>query len=180
MTKRVRKPRKLRNEFIVHSDYVDIILRNNKRVVVAVTKVDLDDFDRVKEYCWHFSGKYARGLVGGVEVALHRFILAVSGKGEVDHINRDKLDNRKSNLRIVNRQQNQMNVAPRKDSLTGLKGVSPHRDKFQARIYVNGSQNFLGVFDTQEEAALAYDRAAEELFGEVAFKNLTDRGNCYV
>ena len=87
---------------------------------------------------------------------------------ELDHINGDKQDNRFENLRLATRGQNTVNRPVRKDSILGIKGVAPFRGKFRASIWENGASKHLGVFDTCEEAAVVYQKAAEKLHGEFA------------
>jgi hypothetical protein len=94
---------------------------------------------------------------------------------QVDHINRNTLDNRRSNLRLCTASQNRYNQKPRKDSVTGFKGVSFHPDKkvkqWQAKIIVEGRKISLKYHATAEEAALAYNRAAVIHHGEFARLN---------
>ncbi len=87
------------------------------------------------------------------------------GAKEVDHINLDRADNRWSNLRLADHQQNCSNS--RGQSQCGLpKGVSRCRKRFRARIRVNGLQIHIGTFDTPELAHEAYCAAAKQHFGE--------------
>lgn len=89
----------------------------------------------------------------------------------IDHINHDHRDNRIENLREVTPSQNAMNCRPRISKKSGLpKGVSFHRlnRKYQAQIQLNRRCQFLGHFDTPEEASAAYQEAAKRLFGEYA------------
>lgn len=87
---------------------------------------------------------------------------------EIDHINGVKDDNRFSNLREATRGQNTRNSKTRKDSSVGLKGVSPDRGKFRARITLNGVRIYLGTFATKEEAFEAVRAARRELHKEFA------------
>lgn len=85
--------------------------------------------------------------------------------GQVDHINRNRADDRWCNLRAVTPAENQQNCLPlRKNNKSGFKGVSwcTKRARWQAHIQANGSQKNLGVFKTVEEAVAAY-RAAEKV-----------------
>ncbi len=95
---------------------------------------------------------------------MHRVILGLE-KGDgfiVDHINRNTLDNRRGNLRIVTPSQNRMNSKVRSDSATGFKGVSRTKaGKFQAQRKVNGVNVYLGTRDTAQEAAILYTQSAE-------------------
>lgn len=89
-------------------------------------------------------------------------------RGYVDHINRDKLDNRITNLRVCTKQQNIANAGPKKHNKLGVKGVYRRKDKFRACIRVHGRTKNLGTFDTVQEAAAAYATAARDTFGEFA------------
>lgn len=98
---------------------------------------------------------------------------------EVDHINSDGLDNRRSNLRMATTTQNHANMRLRSDNKSGFKGVSfdPQKGKFAARIYHLGKLHWLGRYDTAESAALAYDEAARNIFGEFARLNFPGNMN---
>lgn len=87
---------------------------------------------------------------------------------ETDHVDGDKLNNQRSNLRICNGSQNQMNRGIQKSSTTGFKGVSPLRNQFRAQIYVNGRQYYLGSFETKALASAAYKEAVLKYHGEFA------------
>ena len=98
---------------------------------------------------------------------------------EVDHINGNGLDNRKANLRLCTRAQNQMNSIKRTGKSSIFKGVSWHKNawKWRANIKINQKDIHIGYFDTELEAAEAYDIEAIRLFGSFAktnFKVLTD------
>lgn len=116
---------------------------------------------------------YVRISLAGVSYRAHRLAwFYVHGEWpamHVDHINRDKTDNRLANLRLVTQQQNMQNTRKRKNSACDFKGVTPFtRDKsrFVAQIRYDGKQRKLGIFATQEEAHKAYCDAARERFGE--------------
>ena len=93
---------------------------------------------------------------------------------EIDHINRNTFDNRIDNLRASTRHGNCRNTTVRKDSKTGIKGVSAQYVKengevrYKAVIRLNGKSTYLGYFATPIEAKQAYDHASKELFGEFA------------
>lgn len=86
----------------------------------------------------------------------------------VDHINGDRSDNRWENLRLATKQQNQCNIRAHKDSRTGMKGVwlNKRSGRWEATLQFNRKRYWLGLHDTQEQAAEAYMRAAKELQGE--------------
>jgi hypothetical protein len=86
--------------------------------------------------------------------------------GVIDHINRDKTDNRISNLRDVTRCQNAYNVGRQKNNTTGYKGVSRNGSGFKAEIKAEKKSHYLGTFPSLEQAAQAYANAAKRLHGE--------------
>ena len=133
------------------------------------TKVDNDDFDRLKDICWAFGANmYVRNDSFG---SLHRYIMNAPDGMDVDHINHDTLDNRKNNLRICTRQQNLWNTKPY--GSCKYKGVcwDKHRNKWLSYVTFENKFITLGRFNTEEEAARAYDTKAKELFGEFAYLN---------
>ena len=86
----------------------------------------------------------------------------------IDHINNNPTDNRLCNLRLATTQQNGYNSKRRSDNNTGYKGVKKRRNRFVARIYVNGHRIWLGTYDTPLEAHEAYMKAAKKYFGQYA------------
>lgn len=145
----------------------------------TVTWLDDDDYTRAKDFHWH---KSRRGYVAGTvledgvrkRVYLHRWLLNAQPGQIVDHIDRDPLNNCRSNLRLATRSQNQANRRRNTTSRSGFKGVSWHkgRGKWVARIQVQGQRLHLGYFDTSLEAAYMYDAYAQTYFGEYARTNL--------
>lgn len=148
-----------------------------------VAVVDFDDFDSVRDYSWfaHLRGSkfYAARKECGCTISMHRQIMKVGavGKGieriEVDHINMNTLDNRRSNLRLCTASQNRANAEKRAHNTSGFKGVSWNitAKAWQARIGTGYKRVFLGYFNTVEEAAKAYDVAAKKQFGEFSRLN---------
>lgn len=151
--------------------------------------VDPDDVDAVSGYRWYAvdtdpkkTGRYKRYVMtirDRKTYYMHRLVAGVSDQGrevEVDHMNHDSLDNRRSNLRVVNRSENQRNRRKTKELTSRFKGVCWHirGRKWMARITFEKDSKHLGMFDDEVEAARAYDAAARELFGEHACLNLPD------
>jgi hypothetical protein len=140
----------------------------------------IDEADAAKVACcsWqHHIGRrtrtaYAKGRPNGDGkfVRLHRFILGEYLQ-EIDHINLDTLDNRRSNLRIATGTQNNQNRNLYRNNTTGFKGVCRWQGLFVATICVNKKPVKLGMFTTAIAAANAYDAAARHYFGAFAATN---------
>lgn len=147
-----------------------------------VALVDDDMFDFL-DY-WNWIAKYdpKRGIYYAVRnrtindppkpwaYRMHRVIINCPSGFDVDHINRNTLDNRKENLRIATRTQNNGNKIKQSNNTTGYKGVSYNKKyrKYQAEIQYKKVRHILGYYDDVLEAAEAYRKAAAELFGEFA------------
>lgn len=140
--------------------------------------VDDCDFDFIRQWSWNICPKgYAirtDRTNGKTTVYMHKSIAEIAGisiKGlQVDHIDGDKLDNRRSNLRPATNQQNQANVGPQSNNTSGYKGVHFHKSsgKYVARIGVSYKRIQLGSYATAEEASKAYQDASLKYFGEFA------------
>lgn len=99
---------------------------------------------------------------------LHRVICKPGPGKVVDHINGNKLDNRRENLRACTNTENLRNRAMHKNNKAGVKGVFARGSKFRAQIRSDGKRYHLGTFDTPEAAGAAYAAAATRLHGEFA------------
>lgn len=139
-----------------------------------VAIVDDDDFERINAYKWFYHSQgYAACMFGRKMVLMHRVIMNTPQGMETDHANRDRLDNRRENLRICTQSQNQSNRAIGTNNTSGYKGVSwrPEKSKWLAHITVNGQRKHLGYFDTPEQAADAYDEASRKYHMEFSRAN---------
>jgi hypothetical protein len=109
-------------------------------------------------------------VVDGKQYLAHRLIwLYVYGsfpENQIDHIDRNRSNNRLNNLREATKRQNQWNIGPRSRNKSGYKGVSKRGNKWRARININGYDKWLGIFPTEKEAYTAYCSAAKQLHGE--------------
>lgn len=147
----------------------------------GMAMVDDEDFAKVSDFNWfriNDSGVGASTFFGGrnTTVYMHRLVMGVSihDKIQVDHINRNQLDNKKSNLRLCNPQEQSFNRGPRKGRIyTHYKGVTWHKrsQKWYAQIMKSGVNKFVGMFDCDKEAAIAWNKAAMELHGDFAYQN---------
>lgn len=146
--------------------------------------VDDEDFEELNQFKWHLSKKgYARRnfWINDKRTVqpMHRFINKTPHGLQTDHIDGNKLNNQKSNLRTCTNSQNMMNKSVHKNNRLGIRGVRITRRKrkssiyesISARISVNGASIYLGAFKTVKEAALAYNDAAKKYFGEFAWTN---------
>jgi hypothetical protein len=154
-----------------------------KRIVLTqglVAIVDDDDYERVASQKWYAGGSrsaiYARRdkMVGGkkIRIFMHRFIMNASDCAFVDHINGDGLDNRKANMRLCTPDENRRNIRKTRGT-SKYKGVCFHkaRGRWQSFIQIDKKTLFLGLFDDEMSAALAYDTAARSHHGEFACTN---------
>lgn len=144
----------------------------------GVAIVDDADFAELARWKWtrQANGYAGRTASGGKTVLMHRHLLA-EPCGDVDHRDRDRLNNTRANLRVVTRSQNMHNRPKQANNTSGLKGVSwdESRGRWRATIQVDGRAFFLGRFATKREAADAYDDAASRLVGDCAMTNRSDR-----
>lgn len=134
---------------------------------------DLEDYDLIKDFCWVMNNKgyVITGDSNAQFKQLHRMIMKPSNSKEfVDHINHNPSDNRKANLRICSLQQNDWNRKKRSDNTSGFTGVQKKGSRYIAIITHNKITYHLGSFDTPEEASIAYQNKAKELFGEYYYE----------
>lgn len=126
---------------------------------------DLEDYDRIKPYSWSSSRGYIHAKINGKTIQMHRFIL--NAFKIVDHINHNKADNRKTNLRECTPSQNSMNR-------NGIKGIffDKSKNRWDARIGINCKTINLGSFKTQQEAIEVRKKAEKKYFGEFAYREI--------
>lgn len=140
-----------------------------------VAIIDDEDWELVSRYSWVYAGAgyaYARQKGKKNPITMHSLI-ANPGRGrEVDHIDRNRLNNRRTNLRVCNRKENSRNRATRAHS-SQFCGVcwDKRTKKWAAYIQIDYKTLFLGYFPTELAAAMAYDIAAYDLHGEFANLN---------
>lgn len=140
---------------------------------------DLDDYDKIKEYCWHLSGRadcttntrYVSSFdKNGKILFMHRLVMGAHNCKpcmQIDHFNHNKQDNRKNNLRFVTNGENQLNVhRPHKNNTSGYVGVNYDKTHniWYARIQINGKNKYLGSSKNKEDA-IRMRKEAEKLYG---------------
>lgn len=139
---------------------------------------DLEDYDKIKEYTWcrrheGYAGCTRKENGKSKMYNAYRIIMGVEdSKLEVDHINGDKWDNRKCNLRIVTHADNTKNRKLSSRNKSGYTGVRQVKNgNWTASIRCNGNDIWLGSYKTKEEAIGARKAGEEKYFGEFAHKN---------
>jgi hypothetical protein len=147
--------------------------------VVAI--VDDEDYERISQRKWFCSRGYAVRMAGKFPhqsmIRMHREILAIQDKAILlDHINGNRSDNRKNNLRMCNNSQNLQNSKMRINNTSGYKGVYHQKkyDRWVTSICVGGKHMHIGSFDNPQEAARAYNEAAIKYHG--CFAKLNEVG----
>lgn len=142
-----------------------IKLTRNKEAIV-----DDEDFDLISKYKWYCSSMgYAqrsdRVNKKRVEVLLHRFLLKAKKGQEIDHVNRNPLDNRKENLRFCTRSENNHNRGMNKNNSSGYKGVYWHKGakKWLAQIMLDRKRINVGLFSSPLLAYLAMKKYAKTI-----------------
>lgn len=145
--------------------------------------IDDEDFERLSAYPWRRQpaqrsdieyAVYTASAGKRTTIRLHRMILGATSGQSVDHRDGNGLNNAKSNLRICTHAENCRNRKTRYDSKTGIKGIKRHishgkeTSQWMARIGVDGNRLYLGLFDSKEAAAIAYQNAAKLYHGEFA------------
>jgi hypothetical protein len=143
--------------------------------------VDEGDFLILNAHRWSeykgYSHRSSREDGICIRYSMHREIINAPPGVEVDHINGDRLDNRRSNLRLATRAQNAANKVNRLGSISGYRGVFPTRGgKWQSMITFNQKQLYIGTFEDPVMAAMWYDEWARSYFGEYARLNFPVSG----
>ena len=161
------------NRYVLKDGYYEVYNKNGDFFLI-----DEEDYERVKQYRWsisiHKDGSKRvsampkdRKQLGHMSLLYH-FILNEDNDCLIDHINRNPLDNRKSNLRKCTHVQNGQNSSLRVDNKSGVKGVwyDKVNNKWASEIKVNYRKIFLGRFIEKEDAIIARLKAEKEYFGE--------------
>ena len=135
-----------------------IKLTKGKRAIV-----DDEDYEYLNQFKWRFSSNgYANTSVK--TIGMHRLVNNTPQGLDTDHINGNKLDNRRSNLRSVTRSQNMLNVKPQTNNTSGCTGVGKRGDKWYARININRKERWLGSFNTFHKAVRARRSAERDIY----------------
>jgi hypothetical protein len=134
---------------------------------------DLDDYELIKDYCWHINDSgYVMTTIPSTRkrVRFHRLVLEVYGEDEVDHINHVRHDNRKNNIRKCTTSENNHNQSITKRNKSGVIGVSwsKKENKWVSQICVSGKHMRIGSYKEFYDAVVARLKAEQYYFGEFA------------
>jgi len=143
--------------------------------------VDDEDYDWLNQWKWYAKHNKTRWYAVRttqrpcrINIRMHRLIMSAPQGRDVDHINGNGIDNRRKNLRLCTRSENLANKAKYGKCSSKHKGVWWHKTakKWAAGIMKNKKAIHLGLFDSEIEAAIAYDNKAKKLYGEYAMLNI--------
>lgn len=133
---------------------MEIPLRNRKGEVIANALIDVDDYETVSKYKWCYSNGYARCKVNNKTTLMHHLILGKPPEGMViDHINGNRIDNCKNNIRFATFQQNSQNRPKIHGGISKYIGVYKRRNEYRAQ----SCGKVIGTFNSELEAAITYD-----------------------
>lgn len=135
--------------------------------------VDETDFDALNRHMWRLYKGAAATMIGGRPVQMHRMLVRPPAGYVVDHANGNRLDNRRANLRVATEQQNAWNSQKKRRGLSRYKGVTwaAANRKWMAMIRVDEKAKYIGLFESERAAAMAYDAEARLTCGEFACVN---------
>ena len=144
------------------------------------TIIDASDFDLVSQYNWHIAESRGRLTVvtkqktefGRTTLQLSRLVMNCPDDMLVDHKNRNTLINAKFNLRVCTHSQNSANQVSFNQSIDLYKGVEKLGNRFKAKTSFQGKKIYIGLYETAEQAATAYNNTVKILFGEFAKLNV--------
>jgi len=152
------------NQYIIHNDNAEIILCDKHGNKIGSALIDIEDIDKCKKYKWHIKNslhtQYAISTINeNKKIFLHRLILHYNGKSDIDHINHNGLDNRKSNLRICSHNKNLTNQYNYNNGI-----YKTNSNKYRASICKNNKTIYIGTYDTEDEAIYYRKLKEKELF----------------
>jgi hypothetical protein len=139
--------------------------------------VSNEDYSLLSRHKWNVNAHgYARCSIGNVDVFMHKLIQPSKVSYVIDHINRNKLDNQRENLRAIHRSQNDFNQGKPKNNTSGYLGVMYRKDRdcYYAQISINNEYFHIGSGLEKEEAAKLRDYIAWRARGEYAVFNFPD------
>ena len=151
------------NEFDIRDEVVYVAMSNDNDFMIC----DCDNWEELKSYVWAKSNNgYACSNIGGKKTLFHDLVMKPPSLKMVDHINGNKLDNRKANLRVVTRSVNCFNRHKPTENKSGKVGVYEAGNKWVARICVDKKKIYLGRYTLLTDAIEARKKAELKYYGE--------------
>lgn len=162
------KKQKLRNTFVKEDNFFKFYTKKNQEFIV-----DEDDFDKVYQHYWILRGGYICSKFSADKkqkyTLLHRYLMRsnIPDDLQVDHINRNRFDNRKQNLRVVTREENTHNRSTiAKSKCGGFNVYYRHtKNKYEASFTFNKTHYWVGTFDDVKTAEVAVLKKRKEIGG---------------
>ena len=157
------------NQYYIDGDTAELILTDQSGRATGHAVIDIDDLGpALAAGRWFLDSGYARTSSG---MTLHRLIMGDPSGIQVDHINHDRLDCRRSNLRLCTIAENSRNKSgARPESRSGIRNLTwvASRRRWRVKVKAGGREHHIGYFRTQEEAEAAARDARQRLHGEFA------------
>lgn len=155
------------NEFKIIDDVVNVFINNDENKIMLC---DIEDWENLKDCYWIEQNGHAISIKNYECIRFHRVVIGINDSEiQIDHINGNRLDNRKENLRLCTNQENSMNKYKNSNNKSGYKGVyyDKERNKWRGAIQYNGkSIKSSKRYDSPEEAYKWYIEKSNELFGD--------------
>lgn len=170
------------NEIIVKDTYAEIVLYDKNQKEKGRALIDIEDVEKVSQYKWYLgnNGYVFNDTDKDNRLALHRFVIGYEGDLYLDHINNDRVDCRKENLRVVNPRQNVVNSPSKSNFENEDIGINYNKDKNLWETYIGYKNNriYLGGFKDKEDAIKTRRQAEIKYFGKYHYnyKELKEKG----
>ena len=161
------------NEIVLYDDYAEVLLYNKHNEEVGRFKIDLEDIDIIKEHRWSLDSKGYVRTRGKMSISIHKLIMGGCDEDTIDHINHDRLDNRRCNLRACSFSENDINKSIQINNTSGIAGVYKNEKSglWCAQIKINNQTIPLGSSSSFEKAIQIRKEAEEKYFGEYSLFN---------
>jgi hypothetical protein len=154
---------------------MEFTLKHGETCILDDIDSDLIDYNWIKGKSSKYARKSIKNLAKWETVYLHKIIIKrmnieIPDGWLVDHIDRNKLNNSRSNLRVATNRQNSINKNLKPNEVR-YRGVYKHYDKYIAQITLNSKVTHLGRYNNKEDAAVAFNNAAIKYYGDFAVLN---------
>ena len=157
-----------KNEILMREHHAEIILYDKTNSEKGRAIIDLDDVERCKDYKWHLTEQgYVATTSNKKTLRLHRFIMITPDDMHTDHLNRNKLDNRKENLLICTQSENNKNKGVYSKNTLGKRGVSYRDGRYYVQIRFEYKNYHLGIFKELNDAIKARENAELKFYGYI-------------